>query len=192
MRRDLSLKEVVPVLQNTYRGIAIRAAIGRQKDKDEWTCIFLKIRATSDSKSVIESILETKLAKLAIQQKQNFRFLAEYRTISELDSIIDEMKTGKITVNEVSSVITSQQTEHLSDLKIQKHRSYLTDTETVSSGYNHWFVFGSHKNSISLYQTIVNLGITEDDLKFSLLCQWFDISSFNGNVNNFVLLFPVY
>jgi hypothetical protein len=89
LRRELSLKEVVPVLQNTYQGSDIRAAIGRQNDKDEWTYIFLKIGATSDSKSEIESILETKLAKLAIQQKQNFRFLAEYRTISELDSIID-------------------------------------------------------------------------------------------------------
>jgi hypothetical protein len=194
LRRELSLKEVVHVLQNTYRGIDIRAAIGRQKGKDEWTCIFLKIRATIDTRSVIESIFEKKLAELAIQQKENFRFLAEYRTITELESIINEMKTGKITINEVSSVITSQQAEHLSDLKIQKYPSYLTDTEINSSGYNHWFVFGSNKNSISPYQTIVNLGLTEDDLgiKFSLICQWFDVSFLNGNVNNFVLLFPVY
>jgi hypothetical protein len=83
LRRELSLKEVVPVLQNTYQGSDIRAAIGRQNDKDEWTYIFLKIGATSDSKSVIESIHDAKIAKLAIQRKQNFRFLAEYRTISE-------------------------------------------------------------------------------------------------------------
>ncbi|MGC1930766.1 MAG: hypothetical protein WA667_17490 [Candidatus Nitrosopolaris sp.] len=188
------MRKAVNALQSTYRSIDIRAAVANQKDRGERKCIFAKVRLTMDNRSQVEQIHRKNKEDLQIQNNDNFQLLAECRNIQQLDSVIQEIQKGQITVQTISSTFITPEITDVWNLIVYKYNSFSTHEER--SGYNHWFVFANYPGMISTYKVIENMRYTEEDLgiEIDLISKWFDIDGhqWQSNTSNFALLIPIY
>lgn len=135
MHRQLTMRKAVNALQSTYRSIDIRAAVANQKDRGERKCIFAKVRLTMDNRSQVEQIHRKNKEDLQIQNNDNFQLLAECRNIQQLDSVIQEIQKGQITVQTISSTFITPEITDVWNLIVYKYNSFSTHEER--SGYNH-------------------------------------------------------
>ena len=55
-----TLKDLIPVLRDTYRSIDIRAVLAKSKAESIWYSVVLKIRLTKDSRTELKQRQETK------------------------------------------------------------------------------------------------------------------------------------
>lgn len=202
MQRYYSLKEVISSLQHTFVNIDIRGVVAKKSERadecnecDEWTCIFLKIRLTMDNKSKVLEVHKKRKRDLALKNNDKFKLLAQCRDIDNLNSIIEEMQKGQITIEGLPLKLLTTEINIYGKRVETYYNGYSSPEE--NSGYNHWFIFASYPTGGgSTYKAIQDLGLTPDDMdiEYELIAQWLDITQDQWiyNYSNFVIIIPIY
>ena len=120
MQASRSLKQVIASLHDTFTSIDIRAVGAKKKVATQWECIFLKVRLTSDNRKLLE-VYEKKKKDLDAKINVRFRLFAECRDIHELDSTINEIQNGLITLEEFPLKLL----QSIADAKISNDKYYI-------------------------------------------------------------------
>src|SRR5690242_7236946 len=124
--QDYSLREVISSLQHTFVNIDIRGVVGKKNErtdecKCEWTCIFLKIRLTMDNESKIREVHKKRKRDLALKNNDKFKMLAQCRGIDELNSIIEEMQKGQITIEGLPLKLLTTEITNIYDKRVETY-----------------------------------------------------------------------
>lgn len=190
--KNLNINQIMSLVGKTYRRIDIRAILARPlKEPDvEWTCIFLKVRMTKESQNELDGNQHNDM-RLGNINKPFFRIEFTNSSIECLDSILKDIASGHITFGSVDANLPSTRCKDILSNSSSVSDMYTTDDE--KAGYIHLLIFTTMELSIA--GQIQKLGLTPDQIgiKISELHTWFNTSVLDdGQINNVVLLFPVY
>ena len=67
------LKDIVPILKDSYRGVDIRAVLAKSKSENRWYYTVLKIRLTQDTAIKIQEIHDKKENELGSIDYDDFK-----------------------------------------------------------------------------------------------------------------------
>jgi hypothetical protein len=192
MRDPFTLREAIPLLERTYKSMDIRALIA--KERGQWLCIFLKIRLTDEDQTRVEDVHKKQINDLAVEKSDNCLLVAEWRNIIQFDSIIEEIRHGRITIQGISSQLRAHMLGNFQETEIQRYPAYSKPEEML--GYKHWFVFIPNDGSVSTWKKVTDLELKREDLpiELELMGDWFDIpsSTWNSNINYIIMIMPIY
>jgi hypothetical protein len=140
-----------------------------------------------------EELKKIQLAKkdLGIINKPFFRVDIIDADIDDFDSILRQITSGYITIRKIRSKLPSTGWKSILSQFASRSTYYTTDEE--GAGNVHLLIFSSMELSIA--GQIQKLGLTQDEIgiEISQLHQRLDTSNLDdGNINNLVLLFPIY
>jgi len=185
---------ILPILKKMYKNIDIRAILVKSKD-NKWNSAFLKIFFTKESKTNVQYIHKSKESFRTILKDPNLMVVSEYKDIAETQAMFDEIKEGRITINENTVTLLTEGVKNIFsyDLSSNEHVIDLYTTSQQRDKYPHKLTCLGidrtpreiiKKNGISLMEHGRDI--------FEFLHPYLDSTSVNSTNNNLVIIFPVY
>lgn len=183
---DLTIGELIPLLRDTYNAIDLRAIL--LENKKEWECIFFVIRMTIQDKAKLESLYKNKRS-LIRGQKSEVQFVYESRDVSEIESILQQINNGSISIGSYIARI-----ENASTVK-GKTKTLSGCSISEDSGFPHKVLLVPYSTpDINPRKHLENHGIQHSDLGltwFEDMSSCFDMDNLNGPYH-LILAFSIY
>jgi hypothetical protein len=95
------LKDIVPILKDSYRGVDIRAVLAKSKSENRWYYTVLKIRLTQDTAIKIQEIHDKKENELGSIDYDDFKVVSDSIDIQQLDTFLNGIQNGSIKLNRI-------------------------------------------------------------------------------------------
>src|SRR5215207_694267 len=97
----LTLTQLLQMFSRCYESVDVRALLARSKNSLDasWECVFLKLRLTKENRTDIEE-LHTQRGHL---NRPFLKVLYMHVSIDELSNIIQDIKSGYITIDGIRS-----------------------------------------------------------------------------------------
>lgn len=187
-----TLKDLIPVLRDTYRSIDIRAVLAKSKAESIWYSVVLKVLLTKDSRTELKQTQETKQSKLGTIKREKFRVVFENKDVQQLESVLSEIKNGCLTLNGDRTKLVGADFQNIFQKDIVNDQLYTTPDQR--SGNTHKMVFTAMpENPESFTRNILQVTEEEQGIKFSEIYSWLDATPASlVNPNNVLLIFPIY
>jgi hypothetical protein len=187
---EIKLKQIYDELKATYRSIDIRVILGKSKIKPngKWTCVFLKIRLTREHPLDLKNLQK----ELGDIDRESFKVLLDCREVKDFENIIDELQNGSLALKGINAVLQATDYKNISSNRVAKTQMYTTTSQR--EGFVHFGIFTIMTKSIAAVLES-DLGLTENDYggRLERIKKQLEIDIVqDGNLNNSVILFPVY
>lgn len=122
--KEISLNAALEVLKETYQGIDLRALLARATADSQWQCIVLKVRLTKEpTKEIRARQLKGEICNVS---NDLLRIAFESRKISELDSILEDVEKGVISLKEAQAGLIGYGHEKIREREIINDPGYST------------------------------------------------------------------
>ncbi|MDP9289833.1 MAG: hypothetical protein M3P08_16770 [Thermoproteota archaeon] len=187
-----TIKDLIPVLADSYRSIDIRAVLAKSKAESVWYSIVLKVLLTKDSKTELKQSQEIKQSKLGPITSEKFKVVFQNTDVQYLDAILSEIKNGWVILNGVRTKLAGADFQEIFQKEIGNDQLYTTSGQRC--GYIHKMVFTTMpENPESFTRHILQVTEEEQGTRLSEIHSWLDATPDSlRNPNNVLLIFPVY
>lgn len=197
MQASRSLKQVIASLNDTFTSIDIRAVGAKKKVATQWGCIFLKVRLTSNNRSKLLEVYEKKKKDLDAKINVRFRLFAECRDIHELDSTINEIQNGLITLEGFPLKLLQSITDLYNQPIDTNYHDYIFSASDEKHDYKHWFTVIAYATSDNTTLKILqNFELTNDDMgiEYNSISGWLSIpeGKWQLNITYLIFIVPIY
>lgn len=186
--RDKKLSEVLPILKNTYKSIDIRAMFGLRGS--QWIIVFVRIRLSQDELTQVADQHRQKIEDLGPVDHAKFKIKMEARPIEDLQSVLDELENGIMTIDGFKGQLMGTDFQGLPEKHLGHDLNVCNEEEARSFPYA--TVYSSYGSDVfkALRQEI---GLKDNELPIPIeaLKSYFESRNLAYSVNSAVVL-PIY